>query len=505
MVVSMNFSRPLGLCLPFALILGGCSLKPASLSQTEVGDFAASIQRAAAETQVPAQKTLDLYEALGRAIAHNQDIRVEDFGILIGEAQSRAANAEMLPGIVADSQYFGRNTTAASRSSSSNLYSNSGDRQGFSGNLNLSWNILDFGLSYVRAQQAGDKALYQVEQRRKVVAQIIEETRLAFWQALTLQHLVQRMETLKTQVKQQLELSKAQAHNSALEPVAALTAQRELLNLQTELDALQNNLIGAKARLRQLINAPADEPLTLAATAEAIEPELLRLDSQKAIRTALQNRFEIRQAIYEMRINNKEVTAALLQLLPGISLTGGGAGDSNSYLEHASWVSWGAKASWNLIELFRFPLKKQALAERQRLDHQKAVALALAISTQVTVARARYNHQLAQFQTAQKYAEVQQKLTRQMDLAGSVGQVGGQQKIRERMAALIAQTKRDIAYAELQNAYGTYVSSLGIDPLDYGQLSGSGPQQISAFLQQSRKESRQSLGAPLPTSNEPKP
>ena len=114
---------------------------------------------------------LDVYK---RQIKYNQDIRVEQLGIALGIAQTNLRSADMLPGVVAGTDYFGRNNLALSRSNVSSVYSTSSDQNNVSSNISLSWNILDFGLSYVRAQQAADKVMYQVEQRRRAVGRIIE-------------------------------------------------------------------------------------------------------------------------------------------------------------------------------------------------------------------------------------------------------------------------------------------------------------------------------------------
>lgn len=484
-----------------SLFMGGCSFHPKAAAPTQISDFASSIQKAASDTQVPANATLDINEALARAIAYNQDIRAEEYGIALTRAQMLVQSADMLPSVIADSNYYARNSKALSRGSTSNVAAYSADPTGINKDITLTWNILDFGLSYIRAQQAGDKAMIQMEQRRKVVSQIIEETRVTFWRAKSLQNLIERMGELKGQVKQQLDLAETQSRDSALDPSAALTYERDLLSVQRELDSLQQSLVGANEQLRQLINAPPGEVLHLSANRESFDETLLRMNGETAIKTALQHRYEIRQALYEIRITDKEVMAALLQLLPGISTNLGGLTDTNSFLTNSNWISWGAKASWNLMEIFKFPVKKLSIDAQQQMNQRKAMAMAIAISTQVSVARARYALQMNSYKSASQYASVQRRLTVQTGVSAKFGRVGEQSMLRERMSDLVAQTKLDFAYADLQNAYASYVSALGLDALDYGRMANLPPEQIASFLQQTQSEGKQSISrltAPTP-------
>ena len=48
----------------------------------------------------------------------------------------------------------------------------------------MSWNLLDFGVSYYRARQQADQVLIAEERKRKVVQNILADTRNAYWRAL---------------------------------------------------------------------------------------------------------------------------------------------------------------------------------------------------------------------------------------------------------------------------------------------------------------------------------
>lgn len=100
----------------------------------------------------------------------------------------------MLPKLVAGSGYAGRDEADISAPSTR-------DRDILTADLTFSWNILDFGLSYVRAKQYADKYNIQVEMKRKIVNRIVEDVRTAYWRAVSYERLVNRMHALEGRVR----------------------------------------------------------------------------------------------------------------------------------------------------------------------------------------------------------------------------------------------------------------------------------------------------------------
>ena len=75
------------------------------------------------------------------------------------------------------------------KASSDSNPSYSADRSAKTGDLTISWNILDFGISYYTAKQDADRALIAAERRRKAVHNLIQEVRFAYWRTVSAQAL----------------------------------------------------------------------------------------------------------------------------------------------------------------------------------------------------------------------------------------------------------------------------------------------------------------------------
>lgn len=455
-----------------SLLLCGCAVNPDALTQAKLDEFAETQKSELARTDVPVSGPVSLDEAIARAIKYNLDHRVEQIAASVAIANLELANWDMLPKVVAGTNYFGRNNDQGSRSRSlitgnqSLEYSTSTDREHTASDLTFSYNILDFGLSYVRAQQAADKALIAEEQRRKALLRIIEDTRTAYWRAISAERLVTRMRVLESDVQRALRNTRTLARGGMASPLPALTYERELVAIKRELQALERNLIVAKQQLGALINIRPGQPFRIVTPNHRPVPAILSVPSSEMIDIALRNRPEVRQIIYDLRITQKDATAALLELLPGIQVFAGPNTDTNSYLFKGDWISWGARASWNVLRLFSYPARRRQNDMREDLTRQRGLALTMAIMTQIHISRAKYANLAKEFRTAGEFVAVQRRVLRQVRGETAAERSSQQNLIRERMNTIVAEAKYDIAYADLQNAYGNILAATGVDIIE---------------------------------------
>jgi outer membrane protein TolC len=137
--------------------------------------------------------------------------------------------------------------------------------------------------------------------------------------------------------------------------------------------------------------------------------------------------------------------------------------DSNDFLYNNDWFQWGARASWNLLSLFRLGDHKKAVRAQEDLLRQRELALTMAVITQVHVSRARFGHLKEELDTAAHQMRVQDKILYQIRSGYKAGAMSQQTLLREEMNTLVAEVKYDIAYADAQNAYANLFASMGID------------------------------------------
>src|SRR3990170_3280019 len=195
------------LALVLASPLAGCSIYPSMLTDGELASAADTNVANVTSDQEPVSRSVSLYEAMARALKYNLDHRVEEAEASVRMSELNLAHYSLMPNMVANSGYAGRDNDNAS--SSFNLVNNtpnfgsstSQDREIRSSDIGFSWNILDFGLSYVRAHQDADKVLVQEEMRRKVIHRVVEDVRSAYWRAISAERLMSRLSKLERDTK----------------------------------------------------------------------------------------------------------------------------------------------------------------------------------------------------------------------------------------------------------------------------------------------------------------
>lgn len=463
--------------LGLALLLPGCAIHPEPFSDIEISLAA---EQGAAEVDAGQEgivRAIGLHEAMARALKYNLDFRVEAMQQSLRVAELDLSHWNLLPNAVAKAGYANRDNYSASfstrvlpgdvldpspvpevrNSTSQEKHINTAD-------IGFSWNVLDFGLSYVRARQAADKVLIAEEMKRKVIQRIVEDVRTAYWRAVSAERLMRRLGQLEHRTQQALASTRELYNNRDTSPITALTYERELVEIKRSIQELERDLKVAKSQLAALMNLKPGTQFALVVPPRSSKSPGLTMGLGEMVDVALRFRSELREVGYQRRINSHEADAALLELLPGFQMYAGSNYDSNSFLMNAAWFDWGYKASWNLLKVFQYPAKRDVVTLQDDVLKERQLALTMAIMTQVHVSRVRYLHLRKELATADEYLDVQRRLLSQMRTEAAADRISEQTLIREEMNTLVAEVKHDIAFAAVQTAYANLFSSMGLDP-----------------------------------------
>lgn len=468
-------------------VVAGCAVAPEPLTSEAMDAFAATKRADATAGQEPVTRAIDLYEAIARSLKYNLDARVEELQRDLKIRDFERASLNMLPGLVANTGYAARDEFSGGTSQSlitgqqSLEASTSQERKLRTADLSFSWNILDFGLSFVRARQAADEALVADEARRKAINRIVEDVQTAFWRAVSSEKLAADLRALGWRVQGAIRRTRALARNNETSPITAITYERELVEIKREVERLEGELRVAKTQLAALMNLDPATRYSLVLRSKGIGPGRLG-EPEQMVDIALRNRPEMAEVALKLRINRNEAHAALLELLPGIQLYAGSNFDSNEFLFTNDWVNWGAKASWNLMRLVQYPARRASVEAGDELLNERALAVTMAIMTQVYVSRIRYAHTKKELATASEYLDVQTRLIEKMRIQAGEDRISEQTLIREEMNTLVARVRRDIAFSAHQSAIANMYSTVGRDPCTPEFVSENGVDAIAQLL-----------------------
>lgn len=462
--------RKLILTTASVIALTGCVSTPEPLTNQEKSEFSQFLQENLTADQEAPARSIDLYEAMARALKYNLEHRVAMMETSLAERDFKLSRFDQLPQLVANAGYFDRSNDPGATSFSllsgqeSLEPSTSSEREIFTADLSASWNILDFGLSYIRSKQLGDEVLIHEERKRRIINTIIEEVRSEYWRAASAERLIKELDTIHEDAQRAFNESRSLYSQRKTSPLSALSYQRELNEILTEAQTLRRELILSKKRLAELMNLPAGEKFTVSLPNRRSTPKNIQATLGRAIEIALSSRPEVREAAYRVRMGDRDFKTALLEALPGVEIYGALNYDSNDFLFNNSYTNWGARASWNVIRVFETPARRRRAKANIALEKERALATAMAVSSQVHVSMVRHQSLLESLETSQRSYQVQSDILSQINTAFNARSVSYQTLVRERMNMIISEARYDVAYADFQNAHATFFSSIGLDP-----------------------------------------
>ncbi|MCJ8203324.1 TolC family protein [Pseudomonas sp. RGM2987] len=466
----MNRSQKLFAMSALALVVSGCAVT------SEPIDRSVSEQRAKTDLQnmykgqEPLSGPLTLHQAMARAVKYNLEGRLKIMEEALAKRQLDLASFDMLPRMALDAGYVGRNNVSASSSQSvetgtqSLEPSTSQDRDREVADLTMVWNVLDFGVSYISAKQAGDQRLIVQERRRKVINTIVQDVRSAYWRAMAAERLLKQIDSLMARVESARGNSQSMSEQRIGDPVQALGYQRSLIQATRQLEEQRRALSLAKTELATLINLPLGTELTLATQDEYEIPEL-KVDLARLEQEALTSRPELREQDYQTRITAAETRKAMLRLLPGLEFSAGGHYDSNSFLVEQGWADYGVKVTWNLFNVISAPAAIDVAKAGEEVASARRQAMSIAVLAQLYVANANYREALRQFKTNQQLSDIDGQIVGQLRSRHQAAGIGELDLIQGELNTLQADLRRDLSYADLRNAYGQIFASAGLDPL----------------------------------------
>ncbi|MBN3852067.1 TolC family protein [Paraburkholderia sp. Ac-20340] len=469
--LAVRAPRPTLVAVSVALLwLSGCAIKPTPFTDAERAQTAQADRTSMFANQQPVTGPISLDEAMARAIRYNLDHRLKMMEEALAQRQLDLSNFDLLPKLTAQAGYTNRNHPLAS--SSQGLYTNeqslipsySTDQNDRTADLTLSWNLLDFGVSYYEAKEQADRVLVLEQRRRKVVQLMMQQVREAYWQAVGAQRLRDRIGPLLDQAHAALDDSRATQQQGLRSPIDTLNYQHALLDLMRQLEAVRDQLEEAKPRLASLMNLEPGKDYTLAATEDFAVPQFdMAMPQMEDM--ALQRRPELVEAGYNERISVNETHKAMAKMLPGIELELGGHYDSNSFLVYNAWRAAGISVSWNLLNLLNYKAIHGTAEAQLEVAKTQRMALSMAVLTQVHVARSELGAKERQFVLLKQLNDVDQQIlqhTRNATLANAQGKL---EEIRVATSAMMSELRLYQSYGELESAYGQMLATLGLDPV----------------------------------------
>lgn len=466
---AMQLLRITVLAAAGATALAGCALTPQPLGQDEREKLAAESRRQLFQGQEPIEGPLTLAQATARALKYQAEHRQRQMEEAAAAAQLDVARFDLLPKLTAsagystrDNESFGFGFTPAGTIAATP--SASVERSHTTASLGLTWNLLDFGVSYFRAKQLADQKLIAEERRRKAVQTLMHDVRVAWWRAEAAERLLPAADRLLADADRAIEKTRLIEARKLLPPVQIATLRRALLDLSQQIAFRRQDLGQSKVELAALVNAPPGQVLRIASPpSDAREIPDLTADLDRLEHLALSQRPELAEEGYRARLSENEARKALAALLPGLSLDIGRNYDSNRFLVNNQWTAAGASVALNLVKVFSLPALKRSEEAQRAADDARRQAVAMAVMAQLRVAATRYVLVSDEFLIWDEAARDDDLIVQYITSSEKVGIDTELELIRARTRAMASHINRDLAYANVQASIARLYNSIGYD------------------------------------------
>ncbi|WBY03782.1 TolC family protein [Ramlibacter tataouinensis] len=452
-----------------AAFLAGCAVTPEPLTAQEQSTQAQADLAAVIGATEPVTAPLTLAEAMARAIRHNLEFKVRQMEAALQARQLDLSRYDMLPRLALSAGYTARDNDAFGlgyqpNGTISTVPSAAVEKSRGTANAALTWNILDFGVSYYRARQGADQVLVMEERRRRALQNLMLDVRLAWWRAEAAQRLLPQIDAMLADIERGADRSRMIEVRRLLPPLQIIAYRRSLLDLQQQLSARRQELAQWRAEFADLVGLRPGENFRVATPEPASSrlPDLItRADDLEAM--ALERRPELGEERYRERISAVEGRKQRLSVLPSLNLSVGSNYDSNRFLVNNQWNEAGTLLSFNLLKLLSLPAMQRSQEAVEQLDKARRMAVAMAVMTQTRIAVNRYQllkHELGIWNEA---LGDDRALVRAMRATQESGLETELELIRAAARLAITQINRDVVHANLEHAMGRVMNSVGYD------------------------------------------
>ena len=408
------------------------------------------LQTMYASTPRKIEKPIDMYMAMALALKYNYTRRVVNYQESLIEAGKSPVNR--LPEIFSSAGYV-----------------NTENKNAQDSELKLAWNLLDVSTVYYQTQDDWFKSSVAFEQSRKVIHNLLQETRTLYWKSLTAQRLLpvidDMIEYMTLDVDELNAKSNELAENGKSLSMDELVKKREFMEAIKKLSALKRDLETSEVRLASLMGFhPTTQFKLVGKEYGNFELPEIKSSLSEMEWLALTNRPELRVRDLVTDVNEIQ-TSFRIFTDPGTKYM-----NDPAYYNRA----WAKKAKQIGMSVFE-DIHNPDPSELENLRRQRMTTLVL---SQVYVSWARYMSALEDYQISHELANVSEDIAEDTTI-----QSGSKAKTSQLEAAraIEDETNAMLAYVDLQDSLGNLYSTIGMDAIPYYMLTEK-PSRIAVYL-----------------------
>ncbi len=451
------------------LLLSSCATPPEKISKKDRQKHAATTLDTL-QTSAKEVKSIDLRQAISLAIENNLEYKVNKLQAALAYKQYDLAKLDMAPKIDTSFAYnkrnkdYIKNLANAPAGPAQSLIPHTQEI----GTMLFNWNVLDFGLSYVRAKQAGDRYMVAQEERKKIAMQLINNVVKNYTLAYYGQVMNKQMAEVEKEVDKFLKVADVALDQGIDDRNKLLDYKKSLLEAYRESRNYITYFNESRDKLMSLISYnsedTSDAPQIELLPPEAYLTKLPVINSKLADldMVALFNRPELTQAIYKTNEVSRQKWVELLQRLPSFGFNFGYNYDSDKNLKYQNWFSENMTIAWNLLQLASIQPSLDTAETQLEAQELTYLASSAVILGEIRVLLYNYKSKKYDYDLAARQSKYDDEIYKQSLNLVSSGMSDQQTLVKDKISAINSEMMKLRTFIEARNLLEDVILSLGL-------------------------------------------
>lgn len=345
-----------------------------------------------------AKSCLSLSDAVKRALENNPKTKAALFQTEASRSRITQARSGLLPQIYLN-ETFNRTTNPmwafGTKLNQENIarsdfdparLNNPDDINNFITSVTIDWTVFDGGQTWIGLKQAkleNEAAFLMMERTRE---EVIGQAATAYFGLLLADEHLELIRQILDAARAHSNMAKSRFENGLTVKSDFFRAQVRVSELEQELFSAESNVLIAKAMLCSVMGI--SQCNSFETTSRLDEEAGTEEQVEKLVETALSNRKDLRQLLFQESMAEEEVTKSLAGHLPSLHLIGNYEVNSEAFSDTADNYMVGAMMRFNLYSGQR--LSGKTMEARALLEKIRAIKHELELGINVQVRQAYY-------------------------------------------------------------------------------------------------------------------
>ncbi|MFQ5729159.1 MAG: TolC family protein [Waddliaceae bacterium] len=301
------------------------------------------------------RKSMTLDDMVEVALRRNLYLLVKKWECAIQQEAATGAKLDMLPELLASADDTQRSNKPASTSeymdgSPPFPPSFSSEERTKNWDVTLTWNMLDFGISYFRSRQETNRILMQKLEYERMKQNLILDIVQNYWNAVVNKEAMNKTEQFLVEIETHQMVLERAANTALVSRTRVLEIKDQVLQKTLKFQEHEREYLFAKSELSRLMGLPPSVEFDI--TYDRSRPLTVDLPDIKQLEeTSLFYRPELYSYDIEEKIAVDEVRLAILGYIPGVSLFSSLLYSDNKFLVYNYWNNIGAQVIWDLLSI----------------------------------------------------------------------------------------------------------------------------------------------------------